>query len=109
MILLNINKETYKKRMQWKHLKAIEKMKNGDRDPELIEKIIIRFMVDDNGQYLAPETAIALLDEASAEEIEETFTKLSETMKEAAVPNLSASPSKSPSEVISVDSPSLIG
>lgn len=96
-----IDKSNVKKRVKWKDIKMMRKVKPGQLDDESLERVQViacRFMADDQNNYLPLEQAYRIFDELSQEEAEEVINKFTAAFKEATIPNENGSQLKSTSE-----------
>jgi Mg/Co/Ni transporter MgtE len=94
------DKSNIKKRLKWKDIKLIQKVKAKEiQTADVLDKfqiLVCRFMVDENNQVMPLEQAFEIFDELSQEEAEDVITKFTEAMAETAIPKANEMESTSP-------------
>lgn len=100
------DKSNLKKRLKWKDIKLLQKVRNREADPveylERLQTIACRFMVDEKEQYVPFELAFEIFDDLSQEEAEDVIMKFAEAMADTAIPKANgteltySSPASSP-------------
>jgi hypothetical protein len=88
---------------------ALERAQDGDVKMYRLRRLMCRFMVDENNQPVPFEQALKITGKLKIAELKDFTQKFFAAMQERAVPKESGSLSKSPTEAVQADSPSLAG
>lgn len=95
-----IDQNTIEERMTWKYQKLWKKITNKEGSDEDIQKLLGRFMVDEQNRYIDDDQkVIRMLDELTSSQIVDTFQKFTEAFQNLLSPKVSGSGLSSPSEV----------